>query len=89
MDEDRVTWWNGGKQIALDTARGLIFLHGINVIHSDLKSQNILLTAVSPFSHLEALRGRQEARCQFLESPTLGQSHRLLDSRQKYPGQRT
>ena len=42
-----VTWWNGGKPIAMDVARGLAFLHANKVIHRDLKSKNILLTAVS------------------------------------------
>ena len=42
----RVTWWNGGKPIAMDIARGLAFLHANKVIHRDLKSKNILLTAV-------------------------------------------
>ncbi|KAK9800309.1 hypothetical protein WJX73_010786 [Symbiochloris irregularis] len=40
-----VTWWNGGKPIAMDIARGLAFLHANKVIHRDLKSKNILLTA--------------------------------------------
>ena len=42
----RVSWWNGGKPIAMDVARGLAFLHANKVIHRDLKSKNILLTAV-------------------------------------------
>ena len=42
----RVSWWNGGKPIAMDVARGLAFLHANKCIHRDLKSKNILLTAV-------------------------------------------
>ena len=45
--EEPLTWWTGGKQISMDVARGLIFLHGRGVIHGDLKAQNILLTSVS------------------------------------------
>jgi serine/threonine protein kinase len=34
-----------GKQIALDIATGLNYLHEHNILHSDLKSANILLTS--------------------------------------------
>ncbi|KAK9805532.1 hypothetical protein WJX72_003632 [[Myrmecia] bisecta] len=37
-------WCNKGQLVALDIARGLHFLHTKKVIHSDLKSGNILLT---------------------------------------------
>lgn len=43
----KVTWWNGGKPIAIDVARGLAFLHANQVVHRDLKSRNIFLTEVS------------------------------------------
>ena len=33
-----------GHQIALDIARGLVFLHKRRIIHADLKSKNILLS---------------------------------------------
>ena len=36
-------WDNLGRQIALDVASGLAFLHSRNVVHFDLKSANILL----------------------------------------------
>ena len=37
--------WNCcGKNIALDVARGLHFLHNHSVVHFDLKSHNILLS---------------------------------------------
>ena len=42
----RLDWWGGGKQVAIDTARGLAFLHANNVIHRDIKSMNILLARV-------------------------------------------
>ena len=41
----RALGWGGrlGKQIALDVAKGLAFLHHNKVIHLDLKSPNVLL----------------------------------------------
>ena len=43
----RVTWWDKGKSIAMDIARGLAFLHDKKIMFRDLKSANILLTRVS------------------------------------------
>ncbi|KAK9807188.1 hypothetical protein WJX73_005815 [Symbiochloris irregularis] len=36
-------WYNTGRRIALDVARGLAFLHSQHIVHFDLKSPNILL----------------------------------------------
>ena len=36
-------WYNKGRRIALDVARGLVFLHSQKIVHFDLKSPNILL----------------------------------------------
>ncbi|KAK9829623.1 hypothetical protein WJX72_006940 [[Myrmecia] bisecta] len=41
---EELRWYNKGQLIALDVARGLHFLHSNKVMHSDLKSKNILLT---------------------------------------------
>ena len=40
----RVTWWRRGRRIAIDIAKGLVFLHSRRIVHFDLKSPNILLT---------------------------------------------
>ena len=37
-------WRCCGRNIALDVARGLHFLHSRSVVHFDLKSHNILLS---------------------------------------------
>lgn len=39
----RVTWYKRGRKIALDIAKGLVFLHSRRIVHFDLKSPNILL----------------------------------------------
>eukprot|EP00884_Botryococcus_braunii_P000235 jgi/Botrbrau1/10211/Bobra.0362s0001.1 len=41
---DTCQWYNRGAKIALDIARGMAFLHCHGILHSDLKSPNILLT---------------------------------------------
>mmetsp|Transcript_12482 Transcript_12482/g.37497 ORF Transcript_12482/g.37497 Transcript_12482/m.37497 type:complete len:888 (-) Transcript_12482:561-3224(-) len=40
-----LAWYRGGRAVALDVARGLRFCHATGVIHRDLKSSNVLLTA--------------------------------------------
>ncbi|KAL4447629.1 hypothetical protein ABPG75_004848 [Micractinium tetrahymenae] len=40
----RVTWWKRGRQIALDVARALAYLHSRRLVHLDCKSSNILLS---------------------------------------------
>jgi hypothetical protein len=44
-DKDRAVfgWYRRGKQVALDVAAGLHWLHTHRIVHFDLKSQNILL----------------------------------------------
>lgn len=39
----RVTWWRRGKKVAIDIAKGLVFLHSRRIMHADLKSSNILI----------------------------------------------
>lgn len=39
----KYSWGRLGQGIALDVARGLVFLHALNIVHFDLKSANILL----------------------------------------------
>lgn len=41
-------WYGKGRNIAIEVARGLAFLHSNRIVHCDLKSKNIMLTAVSP-----------------------------------------
>ncbi|KAK9799778.1 hypothetical protein WJX73_006089 [Symbiochloris irregularis] len=41
---DMLSWYNRGKSIALQVARGLFYLHSNGIVHLDIKSPNILLT---------------------------------------------
>ncbi|KAK9803523.1 hypothetical protein WJX73_002438 [Symbiochloris irregularis] len=47
MQSDRrrseFNWYNTGRRVALDVARGLAFLHSQQIVHFDMKSPNILL----------------------------------------------
>lgn len=40
----KVGWYKRGKSIALEVARGLVYLHSRRIIHMDMKSANILLS---------------------------------------------
>ncbi|KAK9808198.1 hypothetical protein WJX73_008032 [Symbiochloris irregularis] len=42
--DERLSWHNTGKSIALQVAKGLFYLHSNNIVHLDIKSPNILLT---------------------------------------------
>ena len=42
-DESRVLSWKTRVKIALDTARGMVYLHNRKVIHRDMKSYNLLV----------------------------------------------
>ncbi|KAL0038677.1 hypothetical protein WJX79_002702 [Trebouxia sp. C0005] len=37
-------WYKKGRRIALDVAKGMVFMHEQKVVHNDIKSKNILLT---------------------------------------------
>lgn len=39
-------WFGKGRNIAIDVGKGLAFLHSNRIVHCDLKSKNIMLTAV-------------------------------------------
>ncbi|KAF9970645.1 hypothetical protein BGZ73_006626 [Actinomortierella ambigua] len=44
IDSGRLTDWNIKKRMAHEIASGLAYIHHENIIHRDLKSDNVLLT---------------------------------------------
>ncbi|KAI3437798.1 hypothetical protein D9Q98_000245 [Chlorella vulgaris] len=40
----KVSWYRRGRKVAIDIAKGLVFLHSRRIVHLDLKSPNILLS---------------------------------------------
>ncbi|KAK9845241.1 hypothetical protein WJX81_000902 [Elliptochloris bilobata] len=42
-EKDVLQWYNRGRKVAIDVARGLVYLHGRKILHCDIKSGNILL----------------------------------------------
>ena len=59
----KLAWYGQGRNIALDVAHGIAFLHDRKVIHRDIKSKNILLTEVrfKPFGQLRRRTRQYEA----------------------------
>ncbi|KAL3143486.1 hypothetical protein ABBQ38_002293 [Trebouxia sp. C0009 RCD-2024] len=59
-------WYRNGARVALDVAKGLVFLHDQQVVHNDIKSKNILLTkdaAVAKIADVGTSRILQSTAC--------------------------
>ncbi|DBA75882.1 TPA: Serine/threonine-protein kinase Nek3 [Trebouxia sp. C0004] len=66
-------WYKKGGRVALDVAKGLVFLHEQKVVHNDIKSKNILLTkdaAVAKIADVGTSRILETTACS-LSAPML------------------
>lgn len=67
-------WYKNGARVALDVAKGLVFLHDQQVVHNDIKSKNILLTkdaAVAKIADVGTSRILQSTACNLSNVPML------------------
>jgi serine/threonine protein kinase len=55
-------WYRRGRRVALEVARALNYLHSKNVVHMDIKSSNVLLSASGTAKIADVGLSRQQTK---------------------------
>ncbi|PRW59527.1 Serine threonine- kinase CTR1 [Chlorella sorokiniana] len=61
-------WWRSGRRIAVEVAKALAYLHRQGIVHMDIKSSNVLLTATGSAKLADVGVSRMQTRTYLSET---------------------